>query len=167
MHEKLVKMLPATQVLGVGGGRRKRTDVLSGMIVWNLLVLVLLVMAVCVQGRGGAIPSNTSAHLALRRSTQDKNVKEAGVGSLQAAKSAGNPTLSPQSSQNSDSVPLQDSKTTPKNAGRPEEKGGGEGEASQGGGGVTQPISENKAGNANSTSNENSGLYPHLHFLLS
>lgn len=146
-------MFPATQVLG---GGRKRTEVLSGMIVWNVLVLVLLVLAVCVQGRGGATPSDTSSHLVLRRSPQGESVKKDGVGSPELEKSAAQPTITPQSAQDGDSGEPQVSKATPKSTEKPEEKKE-ETQEGKGGSGDTPPVPENKDGN--NTTKEDHGLY--------
>uniref|UniRef100_A0A0P4VYS9 Uncharacterized protein n=2 Tax=Scylla olivacea TaxID=85551 RepID=A0A0P4VYS9_SCYOL len=146
-HKKMIKMFPATQVLGGGSsGGRKRTEVLSGMIVWNVLVLVLLVLAVCVQGRGGGSPSDTPSHLAVRRSPQGESVKKEGVGTPELEKSADQPKLMPQSAQGSDSGEPQISKTTPKSIEKPEEKKE-ETQEGKGGSGDIPPVSENKDGN--------------------
>ncbi|XP_045122108.1 membrane protein FAM174A-like isoform X2 [Portunus trituberculatus] len=142
-HKKSIEMFPATQVLGSGrgGGGRKRTEVLSGMIVWNVLVLVLLVLAVCVQGV--VSPSDTSSHLVLRRSPQAESVKEDGVAIPQLEKSADQPTLVPQSDPGGDSGPPQVSKATPKPIKKPK---GGKEETQEGkeGSGNKPPAPENK-----------------------
>ena len=153
-HKKIIKMFPATKVLG--GGGRKRTEVLSGMIVWNVLVLVLLVLAVCVQGRGGVNPSDTSSHLVVRRSPEGESVKKEGVGTPLLEKSADQPTPLPQSAQGGDSGASQVSKATTKTIERPE---GGTEETQEGkeGSGDKPPVLENK--DVNNTTKEDGGLY--------
>lgn len=153
-HKKVTKMFPATQVLG---GGRKRTEVLSGMIVWNVLVLVLLVLAVCVQGRGSATPSDTSSHLVLRRSPQGESVKKDGVGSPELEKSAAQPTITPQSAQDGNSGEPQVSKATPKSTEKPEEKKE-ETQEGKGGSGDTPPVPENKDGNNTTKEDREEGL---------
>lgn len=156
IQSKAVKMLPATKGSGSGRGvTRKQTEVLSGMIVWNVLLLVLLVLTVCVQGEGGAAPPNLSPHQELRRSAKSETVKKEEAGSPEAAKPVEKPTLPPQSAESNVSLQPKDFQATPRsNEEESEEKSGEKGD------GETQPIPENKGGNANATTKNDAGLLP-------
>lgn len=166
-HEKIIKMFPG-RVSG-GGGGRKRAGVLSGMIIWNVLVLILLVLAVCVQGRGGAVPSDTSSNLALRRLTREITKKDKPDADTPVTnptedprKPAGDPAPGPQAPQAIDPKVPKDSQPAPKSSGDSEKKEGGEG--GKEGGGDAQVNPENKSGNTNTTTkvDAGNGSSPHI-----
>lgn len=151
--QKVSKMLPATKGSGRSCGvSRKQTEVLSGMIVWNVLLLALLVLAVCVQGEGGAAPSNVSPHLEHRRAA----VKKDGAVSSDIANSAEKPTLPSQTTKSNVSLQPKDTLGTENSSEEDSEEKNEDG--TRGGGGETQPTPENKGSNANTTTKDGAGM---------
>lgn len=157
-------MLLATKDSRSGRGvGRKQTEVLSGMIVWNVLLLVLLLLAVCVQGERGSASSNLSPHRELRRSAENETDKK-GVEGPEAAKPGEKQTLPTQPTESNVSLQPKDSQVTPSSS---EEKSVESSEEKESG--ETQSIPESKGSNANGTTKNDAGLYLHFraYFTLS
>lgn len=150
---KAVKMLTSTKGSSRGKGiTRKQTEVLSGMIVWNVLLLVLM-LTVCVQGEGGAASSNLSSHRELRRSAKSDTFKKEGAGNLEATKPVEKTTLPPQSLESNMSSLRKDSHVMPNSSEEEsKEKNGEKGDEE------THPIPENNSGNANATTKNDAGV---------